>query len=61
MEASSTYLNRNDVMYDPILSLTGRTCYEKKRIADSPVADTSCQSTHRSEERLFISVYDGLG
>jgi hypothetical protein len=48
-------------MSDPILPLAGRNRYEKKRVAKSPVPDTECQSSHRSQMRLVIRVDDRLG
>ena len=41
------------------LPLAGRTRYEKKRIAKSPVP--ACQSTHRRQVRRVIRVNEGSG
>ena len=48
-------------MSDPILRLAGRNRYEKKRVAKSPVPDTTRQSTHRRKVRLVICVDEGSG
>ena len=38
-----------------------RAAKTRQRIAKSPVLDTACQSTHRSQMRLVIRVNDGHG
>ena len=42
-------------------ALAGGNRCKKKRIAKSPVPNTACKSTHRSQMRLVIRVDDGPG